>query len=88
METYGRFLYEFLDQFFSGFKDIFSGLFTGIQKIFNIGKYNDIIQYYKNDFSMPEWVLVAVAITSLVLIVALRSSLIEKPSAGKYPEYL
>ncbi len=71
METYGRFLFEFLDQFFSGFKDIFSGLFTGVQKIFNIGKYNDIIQYYKNDFSMPEWVLVALAISSLVLIVAL-----------------
>ena len=52
METYGRFLFEFLNQFFSGFKEIFSGLISGIQKIFNIGGYTEIIQYYKNDFSI------------------------------------
>ena len=60
METYGRFLFEFLDQFFSGFKDIFGGFFSGFQKIFNIGKYKEIVQYYKNDFSVSEWVLVAI----------------------------
>ena len=76
METYGRFLFEFLDQFFSGFKDIFLGFFSGIQKIFNIGKYNEIIQYYKNDFSASEWVLVALAITSLVLLIGIITILI------------
>ena len=76
METYGRFLFEFLDQFFSGFKDIFLGFFSGIQKIFNIGKYNEIIQYYKNDFSASEWVLVALAITSLVLLIGIITVLI------------
>ena len=76
METYGRFLFEFLDQFFSGFKDIFGGFFSGFQKIFNIGRYKEIVQYYKNDFSMPEWVLVAIAIGSLILLAAIVALLI------------
>ena len=33
METYGRFLYEFLNQFFSGFKEMFVGLWNGIINI-------------------------------------------------------
>ena len=76
METYGRFLFEFLNQFFSGFKEIFSGLISGIQKIFNIGGYTEIIQYYKNDFSMPEWTLVALAIFALVFVVGAVAALI------------
>ncbi len=76
METYGRFLFEFLNQFFSGFKEIFSGLISGIQKIFNIGGYTEIIQYYKNDFSIPEWVLVALAIFALVFVVGAVAALI------------
>ena len=76
METYGRFLFEFLDQFFSGFKDIFGGFFSGFQKIFNIGRYKEIVQYYKNDFSMPEWVLVAIAIGTLILLAAIVALLI------------
>ena len=76
METYSRFLFEFLNQFFSGFKEIFSGLISGIQKIFNIGGYTEIIQYYKNDFSMPEWVLVAIAILAVVFVVGAVIALI------------
>ena len=57
METYGRFLFEFLDQFFSGFKEIFVGLWNGIINIFNIPEYYNIIQHYKEDFSMSEWFL-------------------------------
>ena len=76
METYARFLFDFLDQFFSGFKDVFSGFFSGIQKTFNIGKYNEIIQYYKTDFSISEWVLVALAITALVFVIGVVALLI------------
>ena len=57
METYGRFLFEFLDQFFSGFKDIFVGLWNGIINIFNVPEYYNIIQHYEQDFSMSEWFL-------------------------------
>ena len=73
METYGRFLFEFLEQFFSGFKAIFSGLLTGITSIFNIPKYKDIIDIYKADFSGSEWVLVAMAITAVAAVVGLAA---------------
>ena len=76
MQTYGRFLFEFLDQFFSGFKDVFNGLVSGVQKTFNIPKYTTIIQSYKTEFSAPEWVLVAVAITALVLVIGIAALLI------------
>ena len=76
METYLRFLFEFLNQFFSGFKEIFTGLWNGIKKICNIGEYTEIIQYYKNDFSIPEWILVAVAIIAVVFVVAAVIALI------------
>ena len=50
METYGRFLFEFLGQFFSGFKDIFVGLWNGIINIFNVPEYYNIIKHYEEDF--------------------------------------
>ena len=83
METYSRFLFEFLDQFFLGFRDIFSGFVTGIQKIFNIGKYSEIIKYYKNDFSIPEWILVAIAILAVIFVVGAVIAIIIL--AIKYP---
>ena len=54
METYGRFLFEFLHQFFSGFGEIFGGLWKGILNIFNIPEYYYIIQNYANDFKVSE----------------------------------
>ena len=70
METYGRFLFEFLDQFFSGFKDMIMGIVTGVQKIFNIPAYGQLIKHYKEDFSMSEWFLTGLAIIVLVAILA------------------
>ena len=69
METYGRFLFEFLNQFFSGFKDIIVGLWNGIIRIFNIPEYYNIIQHYKEDFSMSEWFLTGLAIIALLVVV-------------------
>ena len=69
METYGRFLFEFLNQFFSGFRDFFVGLWNGIINIFNIPEYYNIIQHYKEDFSMSEWVLTGLAIMALLVVV-------------------
>ena len=71
METYGRFLFEFLDQFFSGFKDIIIGIFNGIARIFNIPAYVKLIKDYSKDFSAPEWLLTGMAIIVLLLIVGL-----------------
>ena len=76
MDTYGRFLFEFLDQFFSGFKDMFMGIITGIQKIFNIPAYMELIKHYKEDFSISEWLLTGFAIIVLAIIIAVIVGLI------------
>ena len=69
METYGRFLFEFLNQFFSGFREIFVGLWNGIIKIFNIPEYYNIIKHYESDFSMSEWFLTGLAIIALLVVI-------------------
>ena len=76
MDTFTRFLYEFLSQFFLGIKTIFVGLIQGVKTIFSVNTYVKIIQNYKQDFSGPEWVLVAVGIFMLVLIVAIIAAIL------------
>ena len=76
METYGRFLFEFLEQFFSGFRSVFLGIIEGFQRTFNILEYRSIIMHYQKDFSTPEWVLVALAITVLASVVVMTVILI------------
>ena len=71
MDTVARFLYEFLSQFFSGIEMIIMGFVEGIKNIFSIQTYMDIINHYKGDFSMPEWVVVALAIFLLVLVIGI-----------------
>ena len=68
METYGRFLFEFLSQFFSGFQEILGGLWNGIVNIFNIPRYWGIIQNYANDFNVSEWFLTGLAIICMVIV--------------------
>ena len=69
MDTFFRFLYEFLSQFFSGFIAFFKGIKTGLINMFNIPEYVAIVGFYKDDFSAPEWILVALAIICIVAIV-------------------
>lgn len=76
MDTYLRFLYEFLSQFFGGFITFFKGLWEGLKQIFNIPIYRDIIKNYQRDLSGPEWVLVAIAIGAVLIIVAIIGLLI------------
>ena len=76
MDTFTRFLYEFLSQFFLGVKTIFIGLFEGIKTIFSVNTYVKIIENYKQDFSGPEWVLVAVGILMLASVVAIIAAII------------
>ena len=54
MNTYTRFLYEFLSQFFLGFKNIFMGLFNGIKEIFNFPEYKSLIDHYRSIFETEE----------------------------------
>lgn len=76
MDTFTRFLYEFLSQFFLGIKTIFIGLIEGIKSIFSVNTYIKIIENYKQDFSGPEWVLVAVGIAMLAAVVAIIVTII------------
>jgi hypothetical protein len=76
MDTYVRFLYEFLNAFFSGLKTILFGIVDGIKQIFDIPAYIHLIKEYKNDFSVQEWVLVAIAIFAVALILILTIVLV------------
>ncbi len=76
METFTRFLYEFLNQFFSGIGTMFKGIGDGFVQLFNIGRYQEILEHYKDDFSIPEWILVVIAIGLLVLFIVLIFALL------------
>ena len=69
MDTFFRFLYEFLEQFFTSFILMFKGLVNGIINMFNIKEYIGIINFYKDDFSVPEWILVVLAIIIVLAII-------------------
>ena len=71
METFLKFLFEFLSQFFNGFIYFFNGLFKGFGTIFNFPAYVEVIDRYKNDLSMPEWVLVFLAVLVLLIVLGL-----------------
>ena len=68
METFSRFMYEFLTQFFSGFLIIIRSIGEGVGKIFDINSYKEIINFYKDDLSMPEWILTALALFMVFLL--------------------
>ena len=68
MDTLFRFLYEFLSQFFNGILDIIMGFVNGLGKIFDIKQYISIIDFYKKDFSGPEWLFVVLAIVLLLAL--------------------
>ena len=71
MDTFFRFLYEFLAQFINGVKYIVMGIFNGIKSMFNLPGYIKVVNEYKGEFSMPEWLLVAVAILVTAVVLAL-----------------
>ena len=76
MSTFTRFLYEFLGQFFSGFVTFIKGVGTGVSQTFNIKAYQNLVDHYKNDLSMPEWVLSVIAILIILIFIAFIIALI------------
>ena len=71
MDTFLRFLYEFLSQFFNGTMFILKGIFNGFKTIFNIPEYVKVINEYKGDFTIPEWLLVGVAVLIVLVLLSL-----------------
>ena len=71
MDTFFRFLYEFLMQFFSGVQIFFKGIWDGCKQAFNLKNYVSVVNFYKKDFNGPEWVFVGIAIVLLLLLLFL-----------------
>ena len=71
MDTFFRFLFEFLSQFFNGLKYMALGIFNGFKTIFNLPEYFRVVSEYKDDFNLPEWVLVGVAILVTLIVLGL-----------------
>lgn len=71
MSTFVRFLYEFMSVFFNGLFTIGEGIVSGFAQMFNVSEYLYIIQFYKNDFKVAEWILVVIAIIVLLLLLGL-----------------
>ena len=47
METFLRFLYEFLGQFFKGFILVFNAIIEGVKSLFDFSSYLEILNFYK-----------------------------------------
>ena len=71
MNTFFRFLYEFLGQFFLGIWRMIEGFYKGIIQMFNIKGYAGIVEFYKNDFNGAEWIFVIIAVLLILIILAM-----------------
>ena len=71
MDTFVRFLYEFLSVFFTGIGTILKGFVEGIMQMFNFSEYLYLIDFYKKDFGGAEWVLVVIAVLVLAILLTL-----------------
>ena len=71
MDTFFKFLYEFLKQFFSAFILMFKGIIEGVKKMFNVKEYIALINFYKDDFKASEWIFVVLAIVIVVVILTI-----------------
>ena len=68
MNTFIRFLFEFLSVFFEGVLSIVNGIINGFAKMFNIKQYANVIENYKVEFSGSEWIAVVIAIIFMMAI--------------------
>ena len=76
MQTFFRFLFEFLRQFFGGFWTILKGFYTGIIEVFNVADYASIVSFYRDDFNGAEWIFVVIAVLILIILLGLMGFLV------------
>jgi len=76
MDTFVRFLYEFVRQVSSGLISIFWGFVNGIKQLFNVPVLFNILADYKKDFNGPEWVLVVITILFMIILYAIIIALV------------
>ena len=73
MESFVKFLYELLAQFFGGFWKAISGVFLGAFDLVNIPAYAELVQEYGDGFGVGGWIL---AILCMLVLVAILVALI------------
>jgi hypothetical protein len=71
MDTFFRFLYEFLHQFFDGLGYVCQGIGKGFATIFNIPGYMNVLNDYKADFNIPEWIFTGLTVILLLIVLGL-----------------
>ena len=71
METFTKFLYDFLGQFLAVFILMIQGFFKGIKQTFNIPQYVELFSKYKTSLNKPEWVLVTIALFIVAIVIFL-----------------
>lgn len=70
MDTFLRFLFEFLGQIYNGILKILMGLYEGVISIFNVKKYVELLNFYKKDFNGAEWLFVVLSIVIVIVFFA------------------
>ena len=73
MESFVKFLYDLLGQFFGGIWRAISGLILGLYDLVNIPAYAKLIEEYNAGFGVGGWIF---AIVSLVVLAAILVALI------------
>lgn len=76
MNTYVRFLYEFLDQLLGGIIDAVKTFFLGILQMFDVRAYAALLKNYSNDFTGGEWFMVVIAILATIALLVLAGLVI------------
>ena len=71
MDTFIRFLFEFMSVFFKGVGTIVFGFINGFIQMFNIREYLYVIEFYRKDFSGGEWFFVVLAVIVMLVVLAL-----------------
>lgn len=71
MNTFLRFIYEFISIFFGGLISALKGIYNGILKMFKISDYAEIIDSYKQNFTGQEWIFVTIAVVIIVIFALL-----------------
>ena len=52
MDTFIRFLYEFMSVFFGGLIRIFQGFISGVSQMFDISGYASVVNSYRDEFKL------------------------------------
>lgn len=69
MDLYIRFLFDFMSQLFKGIGHILNGIIKGFSQIVNFKAYIKVINEYKAEFSVGQWVLVVLAILVVLMLI-------------------